>query len=242
MTGDRDSMRNLLLVSSSSTFGTAYLDHCEGPIQDLFAGAQARTVLFVPFALKDHEAYADQARERFRSMGLELHSIHGCADPVEATAEAEGLFIGGGNTFRLLDSLHRLDLIDAIRRRVGEGMPYLGTSAGSNVACPTIMTTNDMPIVQPPSFRALEIVGFQINAHYLDPDPDSRHMGETRDTRIREFHEENDTPVVAIREGAMLAVQGAEVTLGGDSGAKIFRKDREPRECRPGTRIDLEFG
>jgi dipeptidase E len=235
-------MRNLLLVSSSSTFGTAHLDHCEGPILDLFAGAQARRILFVPFALKDHEAYAAKTRSRFQSMGLELDSIHRCADPVRATCEAEGLFIGGGNTFRLLDSLYRLSLIDAIRQRVEEGMPYLGTSAGSNVACPTIMTTNDMPIVQPPSFVALGIVGFQINAHYLDPDPDSQHMGETRDTRIREYHEENDTPVVAIREGAMLVVHGTEVTLAGDSGAKVFRKDRESRECRPGTRIDRELG
>jgi dipeptidase E len=235
-------MRNLLLVSSSSTFGTGYLDHCQDPITDLFARAAARKILFIPFALKDHETYAAQATSRFQSMELELDSIHGCTDPVRAIGEAEGLFIGGGNTFRLLDSLYSLDLIGAIRRRIAEGMPYLGTSAGSNVACPTIMTTNDMPIVQPPSFLALDLVGFQINAHYLDPDPDSRHMGETRDTRLREYHEENDTPVVAIREGAMLVVRGAQVTLGGDSGAKVFRQDREPRECRPGTRIDLELG
>ena len=235
-------MRSLLLVSSSSTYGTEYLDHCQTQILDLFGGVDARKILFIPYALRDRDGYATKAEDRFRQMGFELGSIHRVEDPVAAIFEAEGMFIGGGNTFRLLDTLYRLDLLAPIRQRVSNGMPYLGTSAGSNVACPTIMTTNDMPIVRPPSFVALDLVPFQINAHYLDPEPASTHMGETRDVRIREFHEENESPVVAIREGAMLIVRDQEVTLAGESGAKIFLRDREPGECPPGTRIDLELG
>ena len=234
-------MHRLLLVSSSSTFGTGYLDHCERQILDLYGRALSHRILFVPYALEDRDGYADKAEARFRSMGLELSSIHRTGDRVAAIAETQGIFIGGGNTFRLLDTLYRLDLLDPIRERVSNGMPYLGTSAGSNVACPTIKTTNDMPIVQPPSFAALHLVSFQINAHYLDPDPDSRHMGETRDDRLREFHEENETPVVAIREGAMLAILGQEITLEGENGARIFLQNREPRDCPPGTRVDLEI-
>ena len=142
-------MHNLLLVSSSSTFGTGYLDHCEKQILDLYATAGAREILFVPYALEDRDGYAERAETRFRSMGLELGSIHRTEDPVGAVAEARGVFIGGGNTFRLLDTLYRLDLLEPIRRRVTSGMPYLGTSAGSNVACPTIMTTNDIQIWYP---------------------------------------------------------------------------------------------
>lgn len=235
-------MRSLLLISSSTTYGTGYLDHGETQILDLFGGAGAQRILFVPFALRDRDGYAAQAEDRFRSMGFELDSLHRSADPASRVSEAEGIFIGGGNTFRLLDTLYKLDLLAPIQQRVSDGTPYLGTSAGSNVACPTIMTTNDMPIVQPPSFAALDLVPLQINAHYLDPEPDSRHMGETRDVRIREFHEEHESPVVAIREGAMLVVRDHEVTLAGESGAKLFLRDREPRECPTGTRIDLELG
>lgn len=234
-------MLRLLLVSSSSTFGTGYLDHCERQILDLYVRAGSDKLLFVPYALEDRDGYADKAETRFRSMGLELSSIHRSADPVAAVGETQGIFIGGGNTFRLLDALYRLDLLDAIRQRVLGGLPYLGTSAGSNVACPTIMTTNDMPIVQPPSFAALDLVPFQINAHYLDPDPDSKHMGETRDQRLLEFHEENEIPVVALREGAMLAIQGQGVTVDGRAGARIFLRNRQPRDCPQGTRVDLEI-
>jgi dipeptidase E len=230
--------RRLLLVSSSSTFGTDYLDHCESEILDLFSEVGNSDLLFVPYALADRDGYAETAQARFRAMGLGMSSVHLAPDPIAAVHNASGVFIGGGNTFRLLTELWRLDLLEPLRSRVLAGMPYLGTSAGSNVACPTIKTTNDMPIVQPPTFEALGLVSFQINAHYLDPDPSSTHQGETRDLRLREFHEENDTPVVALREGAMLVVRDGEVTLAGDTGGKIFARDRQPRECDPGSRVD----
>ena len=228
-------MRRLLLVSTSTTFGTGYLKHCEPQILNLFRGAGVENVLFVPYALFDRDSYAEKARARFQEMGLSLESIDRSSSPEAAVGKAGGLFIGGGNTFRLLSALYDLELIEPIRERVLDGMPYMGTSAGSNVACPTIRTTNDMPIVYPPSFDALSLVPFQINPHYLDTDPDSSHMGENRDTRLEEFHEENSTPVVALREGAMLEIEGSATTLLGQTGGKLFLPGKEPLECAPGT-------
>jgi dipeptidase E len=167
-----------------------------------------------------------------------LTSIHTASDPVQAVKETDAMFIGGGNTFRLLKTLYEFDLLDVIRERVDAGMPYIGSSAGSNMACPTIRTTNDMPIVQPPSFNALGLVSFQINPHYLDPDPNSKHKGETREERIIQFLEENDTPVVGLREGAILRVENGEITLRGSTGARIFRRGFEPVEILPGAKVD----
>jgi len=229
-------MRRLLLVSSSRVHGGGYLEHCQSRLRDLFAGCGR--VLFVPWALADRDGYAATAREKLESLGFGVDSVHDAADPAAAVEAAEALFIGGGNTFRLLTELHRSGLIAPIRRRVRAGMPYMGTSAGSNVACPTLKTTNDMPIVQPPTFEALSLVPFQINAHYLDPDPASTHMGETRDTRLAEFHEENPTPVIGLREGSMLEVRGDAMTLLGDPGGKLFRRGRPPEPLSAGTRLD----
>lgn len=229
-------VKRLLLVSSSKVHGSGYLEHCEPEILELFAGI--KRVLFVPYALFDRDAYALQARQRFRAMGLELDSIHETEDPVAAVAQAEGLFIGGGNTFRLLSELQERGLVAPIRDRVEGGMPYLGTSAGSNMACPTIKTTNDMPIVQPESFFALDLVPFQINPHYLDSNPASTHQGETREQRLTEYLEENDTPIIAIREGGMVVVTGPEVRLEGEPGGLLFRKGHRPKEIPPGRRID----
>src|SRR6185369_1305730 len=192
--------QRVLLISNSTLHGSGYLDHAESEIRS-FLG-DAKRVLFVPYALFDRDKYAANARQRFQKMGYELTSVHTAANPVAAVNETDAVFIGGGNTFRLLKALYDFDLLDAIRARVSNGMPYIGSSAGSNVAAPTIKTTNDMPIVQPPSFEALGLVSFQINPHYLDPDPNSRHMGETREERIVQFLEENDTSVVGLREGA----------------------------------------
>jgi dipeptidase E len=228
--------KTLLLVSTSQTYGTGYLDHCAPEVVELFGGL--KRVLFVPFALYDRDAYATKARERFEKMGYGLDSVHEADDPRRAVEEAEAIFIGGGNTFRLLETLYRLEMIDPIRRRVEAGAPYMGTSAGSNVAGATIKTTNDMPIVEPPGFDALALVPFQINPHYVDPEPGSTHMGETRETRIREFLEENDQTVVGLREGAMLRIEGPLAVLRGARGARIFRRGHDPEEVEPGARLD----
>ena len=172
-------------------------------------------------------------------MGIELDSIHEADDPKRAVEHAQAMFIGGGNTFRLLKTLYELDLLDTMRQRAESGMPYMGASAGSNVAGLTIRTTNDMPIVQPPSFNALGLVPFQINPHYIDTDPSSTHMGETREQRLREYLEENTVPVVAIREAAMLHVKGGVVTLKGKARARIFKRGEEPYSAEPGSVIEL---
>jgi dipeptidase E len=227
---------NLLLVSTSTVHGTGYLDHCAEAMKETLGAA--RDVLFVPWALFDRDAYSAKARERFRAMGFGLRSIHEAPDPVRAVEEAEAIFVGGGNSFRLVDAMGRSGVLEPIRNRVRAGLPYLGTSAGSNVACPTIMTTNDMPIVQPRSLEALALVPFQINPHYLDPDPSSTHMGETRETRIREYLEENDRVVIGLREGSMLRVAGSSLRLIGTRGARIFRRGAEPEEAAPGASLD----
>ena len=226
----------LLLISNSTLYGSGYLDHAEGEIRSFLE--DLKHVLFIPYALYDRDAYAATAQERFQKMGYELSSVHTAQNPAEAVRQAEAVFIGGGNTFRLLKALYDFNLLEPIRERVAAGMPYIGSSAGSNVAAPTIKTTNDMPIVQPPSFDALGLVSFQINPHYLDPDKNSTHMGETREERITQFLEENDTPVVGLREGAMLRVQDGVTMLKGSSGARIFRKGFEPVETLPGDQLD----
>jgi dipeptidase E len=229
--------RRLLLISNSTQHGGGYLDHCAAEMRE-FLGAEVDRILFVPWALFDRDGYAVKARRRVSEMGFGLDSVHRTDDPRRAVREAQALFLGGGNTFRLLKRLHEEELIDPIRERVAAGMPYVGTSAGSNVACPTIRTTNDMPIVEPPSFEALDLVPFQINPHYLDPDPASRHQGETREQRIVEFLEESDRVVIGLREGSMLRIEGEEMELRGTTGARIFRRGAEPREVPPGTRLD----
>jgi len=192
----------------------------------------------VPYALKDRDAYTAKAREAFGELGYELESIHESRDSLAAVADAQAIFIGGGNTFRLLKTLYDEGLLQPIRTRVLEGMSYAGASAGANMACPTIRTTNDMPIVEPPSLDALNLVPFQINPHYIDPDPSSTHMGETREMRIQQFHEENATPVIGLREGAMLRVDGHRVQLRGRAGARIFRRDQPPIETVPGAELN----
>jgi dipeptidase E len=236
MSSVRPPGKRLLLISNSTLHGSGYLDHAEREIRDFLA--EAPPVLFVPFALSDRDAYAEQARRRFEKMGFSLSGIHRTTDAGRAVLEAKALFIGGGNTFRLLKALQDLSLLEPIRRRVAEGMPYIGSSAGSVVSCPTIRTTNDMPIVEPSSLEALGLVSFQINAHYLDPDPASTHMGETREERLRQFHEENATPVVGLREGTLLRIEGGSVRLLGAVPARIFRRGQDPLEVPPGSSLE----
>jgi len=228
----------LLLISNSTRFGERYLDHCANAITSLL-GSSIQRVLFVPYALHDRDAYAATVRARFTLMGYEIESVHDTNRPVDAVERAQAIFIGGGNTFRLIDALWRHDLIEPIRRRVISGMPYVGTSAGSNVACPSIRTTNDMPIVQPPTFPAIDLVPFNINPHYLHPVLESTHMGETREQRITEFHEENTSPVGGLREGAGLHGEGETMTLEGRADVRLFRRGQPPVEYPSGSRLDF---
>ena len=222
----------LLLLSSSNVHGHGYLDHAEAAIRSLL-GDLTGPVLFVPFALFDRDAYERRAAARFGEMGYELESLHRKPDGREAVLSAAAFFIGGGNTFRLLNELYRRELLEPIRKRVAEGIPYMGSSAGSNVAGPTIKTTKDMPIVQPPSFDSLGLIDFQISPHYQDPDPASTHMGETQEERIAQYLEENTRPVAGLREAAFLRVASGKVILDGEAGCRIFRHGAKPVEAMP---------
>ena len=227
----------MLLLSSSTIYGTEYLDYAEQEIRGAFQGV--KRVLFVPYALADHEAYAQKACGRLQRMGFSCRSAHEFQNPVEVLQETDAIFVGGGNSFRLLKALYELNLIDAIRNRVKQGMIYMGASAGSNVACPTIRTTNDMPIVEPPSLNALNLFPIQINPHYIDPEPNSQHMGETREQRLMEFLEENETPVIGLREGAMLRMKDGKIELRGQKGARLFQRNQPAQELHPPAELHL---
>lgn len=227
----------LLLISNSMQYGSGYLDHCADEIKDFLGNI--KHVVFVPFALHDWDAYTNIAGERLQKMGFEVSGVQEKNTPHKNIENAEAIFIGGGNTFRLLNQLYKLNLVSLIRQRVVAGMPYIGSSAGTNVACVSIKTTNDMPIVYPPAFEALNLVPFNINPHYIDPDPNSKHQGETREQRIKEFHEMNDNPVLGLREGSMLRVENGEIILKGSTNARLFRKGGEPIEFKPGD--DMSF-
>jgi dipeptidase E len=211
-------------------------------MRELFG--QAGHVLFVPYALADHDRYVELMRQRGLDAGYPLVGIHTFPDPVEAIQQAPALFIGGGNTFRLLGELYRRGLLAPIRQRVRAGMPYLGVSAGCNVACPTIKTTNDMPITCPPSLDALGLIGFQVNPHYYtgqsyvkNGEGFEEHFGETRDERLAEFHEMNDTSVIGLWEAGTLWVEAGRITLAG-APARIFRKGQPAQDVEPGARLE----
>ncbi len=232
-------MAELLLLSNSRAPGQAFLEHAADAIRSIL-GDRSR-ILFVPFASGDPAAYAELMRKALGSLGIgvTVDSLHETDDPAQAVREAQAFFAGGGNSFRLLRALHRLEVMDGIRAAVRQGVPYLGASAGSNVACPSIRTTNDMPIVEVPGLSALGLIPFQLNPHYLDPDPGSTHQGETRQQRIEEFLEENDVPVLGLREGAWLGVSDQHAVLAGASTGRLFRRGVPPANVPAGT--DLSF-
>jgi dipeptidase E len=232
-----DTNARLLLISTSTVYGTGYLDHAESEIVDHLR--EIKKVLFVPYALKDHDAYASKACDRLGKMGFQCESIHKAASPNSAIETAEAIFIGGGNTFRLLKALYDFELLEPIRKRVLSGMPYMGASAGTNIAGPTIRTTNDMPIVEPPSLSALNLFPYQINPHYQDPNPDSRHMGETREERLLQYLEDNERPVIGLREGSMLRVGNGVIRLVGSPAARIFERGKAPYEIAAPATISL---
>jgi dipeptidase E len=231
--------RNLLLISNGTLHGSGYLDHCETVLKNTLKG---REVVFIPYARPNGISQADyttKAKDRLGKMGIKVKVLINYTCHSDVVNSAEAIFIGGGNSFLLLKEMYDRRIIDGIRERISIGMPYVGTSAGANVAGRTIMTTNDMPIVYPPSFKALDLVPFIINPHYLDPNPNSTHMGETRETRIKEYHCFNEDVVIGLREGAMLRVNGENIILDGANGAKSFTKGEKPVEHETGTFLNL---
>lgn len=229
--------RRLLLISSSRIHGQEYMAYCRNDVLDFWG--PIRELLFIPYASVDQAAYTDMVRSRLEPFGFQIRGLNEVSDPLQALAEAQGVFTGGGNTFLLVHTLYQTGIMAPLRERVLAGMPYMGSSAGSNITCPTLKTTNDMPIIMPPSFETLGLVPFQINPHYLDPDPTSTHMGETRADRIREFHQLNSAPVLGLREGGLLRVEGHQMTLQGVAGMRLFRAGQTPEEFSPGA--DLSF-
>ena len=219
----------LLLLSNSLQHGRGFLDHAEDEIRRFLGGAHL--VAFVPYAAHDLDAYEQKLRDRFAPWAIEIRSVH--RDPAVLN-HAEAIFAGGGNTFRLLYQIYEHHLMAAIRDAVRAGLPYIGSSAGSIVAGPTIKTTKDMPVLEPESFDSFGFVDYQISPHYLDHDPNSTHMGETQEERIGHFLEENDARVVGLREGSILRVEGGATTLLGPQSARLFQRSAPPLECPPG--------
>ena len=230
----------LLLISNSTNPGEPYLDYPKHRIKE-FLGDRHVKALFIPYAAVtfSYDDYELKVLDRFREVGHDVISIHHYTDPVKAVQKASAIVVGGGNTWMLLKLLRDNNLIEPVRKKVLSGTPYIGWSAGSNVACPTIRTTNDMPVVQPSSFRAFNLIPFQINPHYLDANP-AGHAGETREQRIEEFIEVNTGLWVAgLREGTMFIIEGADIRLSGPRKARVFRKDHEPLELGEGD--DFSF-
>ncbi|MFT4781505.1 MAG: dipeptidase E [Pseudohongiellaceae bacterium] len=231
-------MRNIIIASTSTLHGGKPLEYLLEELSIFFKNTSE--ILFIPYARPGgitHDDYTENVRLAFNKIDKTVKGIHECANPKEAIKEAKGIFTGGGNTFVLVNQLYKNGLIDTIKKEVKNGTPYLGTSAGSNICGLTISTTNDMPIVYPPSFKTFGFVPFNINPHYLDPDPTSKHMGETRETRIKEFHKFNTQPVVGIREGSWLEVKGDKISLRGTLDARIFEYGKAPYEIETGSEL-----
>jgi dipeptidase E len=227
-------MPELLLLSNSRAPGKGFLTHALDMLDELF-GRRGR-LLFFAHASSEPDRYSTIMEEALAPLETTVVRAHATADLASELTAADAIFVGGGNAFRLLRALEALELLEALRTCVRDGLPYIGASAGTNVACPTIRTTNDMPIVEPRSLSALGLVPFQVNAHYLDDRVD-RHFGETRDRRIAEFLEENDVPVLALREGSWVRVSGDEAVIGGVSGGRLFRRGEGARDLLPGSDV-----
>ncbi len=227
---------NIILASTSTLYGGQYLDYLTAEIQQLFSGIDE--VLFIPFARPggiSHEEYTSIAAAYFSKINIQVRGLHEFENKIEAIDRAKAYFTGGGNTFLLVKTLHQENLMEALGKNVKEGKPYLGTSAGSNIGGVNMKTTNDMPIVYPSSFDCMTLVPFNINPHYLDPNPDLQHNGETRETRIKEFLTQNDVKVVGLREGNWIRRIGDTITVEGKNLTRIFEKGKEAYEINPGT-------
>lgn len=232
-------MKNCIIASTSTVYGGNYLDYLLPELKHFFANTHE--IIFIPYAQPGGlscDDYTQKVQNAFQHIDKKVVGIHSFKNPKEALENAGGIFTGGGNTFRLVNALYKNELMNALRESILNGTPYLGTSAGSNICGPTMQTTNDMPIVYPPSFKTLGILPFNLNPHYLDPMPNSTHMGETRETRIKEFHSLNTLPVVGLREGSWLEVKGKDITLKGTFDARIFLNNRPPYEISPLTKLN----
>lgn len=233
-------MKNLIIASTSTVYNGAYLDYLINELKELFANC--KSIVFIPYARPggmSHDDYTARVKSVFNQLGIEVKGLHEYDNPKEAIEKAEGIFTGGGNTFLLVTQLYKNDVMRTLSEVITKGTPYLGTSAGSNITGVSMQTTNDMPIIYPPSFKTIGAIPFNLNPHYLDPDANSQHMGETRETRIKEFHAFNATAVLGLREGSWLRVKGDEILLKGDLTARLFRQNEIPIEIESGT--DLSF-
>lgn len=227
-------MKSIIIASTSTLHGGSYLDYILPALQLHFKNCT--TILFIPYARPggiSHEEYTQKAAEAFASINIKLQGIHEFESPEKAIQNAEGIFTGGGNTFLLVTQLYKNNIMQLLAEKVKNGTPYLGTSAGSNICGLSMQTTNDMPIIYPPSFQTLGLIPFNLNPHYLDPDVNSLHMGETRETRIKEFHAFNAIPVLGLREGSWLEVKGNKITLKGSLKARLFKQNQTPEELDP---------
>jgi dipeptidase E len=233
-------MKNILLASTSTVYGSSYLEYLLAELQLHFKNCN--TLLFIPYARPGgitHDEYTAKVALAFAKINIAVKGIHEFENPVEAIQNAEGIFTGGGNTFVLVSQLYKNQLMEVIAQKLKSGTPYLGTSAGSNIAGLTIQTTNDMPIVYPPSFQSLGMIPFNLNPHYIDTDGPANHMGETREDRIKEFHTYNSIPVLGLREGSWLEIKGGNITLKGNGKARLFRQNQQAEEIESGS--DLSF-
>lgn len=229
-------MKKLFIASTSTVHGKSYLEYILPELSEFFKGVSE--ILFIPYARPSgitHDEYTAKASESFGKINIKVKGIHEFRDPIDALNSAKGIFTGGGNTFLLLKQLYDHKLMTTFKNVVENGTPYFGTSAGSNITGLTVQNTNDMPIIYPPSFNALGFINFNLNPHYLDPDTSSTHMGETRETRINEFHTLNDTPVLGLREGSWLFVESQKVLLKGTLNARLFQKNKPAIELPPET-------
>ncbi|GAA4963445.1 dipeptidase PepE [Algibacter aquimarinus] len=232
-------MKNIIIASTSTLHGSGYLEYI---LEDLeFFFKDVKEIIFIPYARPggiSHDEYTEKAKEAFSKINISVTGLHTFDNPNKAIKNAEGIFVGGGNTFVLTNQLYKNNLIDVLKKAINNGTRYIGTSAGSNICGLTIKNTNDMPIIYPPSFNALALVPFNINPHYLDPDLNSKHMGETRETRIKEFHHFNTHPVVGLREGSWLYVKDDSITLKGALTARVFEYNKQPYEVEPNTELN----
>ena len=233
-------MKNIIIASTSTLHGGDYLDYLLPELQLHFK--DCKTILFIPYARPggiSHDEYTAKVALAFAKINIAVKGIHEFEDPASAIQDAEGIFTGGGNTFLLVSQLYKNNIMAVLSETVKNGTPYLGTSAGSNICGLTMQTTNDMPIIYPPSFQTLGLIPFNLNPHYFDADKQSTHMGETRETRIQEFHAFNSLPVLGLREGSWLDVKGEKITLKGDLSARLFKQNQIAEELESGA--DLGF-